>query len=471
MGRTEAEEATARLRDDTEEVVELAGRKFRGLSRLGHGDTLASAVASAFPSPADLLTSAVWGLQEDALASLTMPSAIDALASAMSNTSMIDPGLVGGASDQVGLFGREIAGDLGSAASLASNSTVIEGLDGLSRQMVREVVDVASGLSAAEVLTTGLADSSEATLLESIGSARLGEVLASSFALDIAAVASPILDAQEQYSSLLAILPEQPALAYARIAEQSGLLTSTLDHIFGIQRAETALLAEQASALANLAWIPDRLADVTTSFADVFRTEVGRLRLPNVEFATPSLAERLAVTTAPVMHYTGAVRYLVEAEVEQHTPAPSGSTQQSFDLGNERLDPFLRHLAPDFPDMRRGAWLALASDNPDRLRHAATSQRDLMTQLLRLIVPDLDVAEDDQPGSKIKARVKAALGGSDSGANFVKTLADAVYSHYSMLSKYTHTNQKHVQSLHAILVTGEGLIEYILVNIDLGEDC
>ncbi len=108
--------------------------------------------------------------------------------------------------------------------------------------------------------------------------------------------------------------------------------------------------------------------------------------------------------------------------------------------------------------------MALDSPNPDRLSQAAGSQRNLLTQLLRTVVPDLDV-DDETRGSKIKAKARVIMHGSDSQAEHVKQVANAVYSNYAVLSKYDHTNQKHESFVRALLHTAEGLMEMILVYL------
>ncbi|MDQ3540901.1 MAG: hypothetical protein M3440_09450, partial [Chloroflexota bacterium] len=58
---------------------------------------------------------------------------------------------------------------------------------------------------------------------------------------------------------------------------------------------------------------------------------------------------------------------------------------------------------------------------------------------------------------------RVIMHGSDSQAEHVKQVANAVYSSYAVLSKYDHTNQKHESFVRALLHTAEGLMEMILV--------
>jgi DNA-binding Lrp family transcriptional regulator len=455
-GLGEAALASTRLSADAEEAAEAAGRKLKALSRMGLSDSVASVLNSAFAPVMESFGQGVADMHYSNLeilgqwsrawepSSLGLFSTGEAIESLLTSRTFNDSLIPSLSSVDLGV---DVATALGVTRSLVTDSSIFASLGLLERGAMESLLGperFGSGLAAVSAIL-------------------------SPSALDLGGVISPLLDAQEQFSSFISSLSaSQSVLDYADIAGLTGRLTEALGHIVEIQRVDASLLAHQNWDWAHSFLISQKLTDVTSSFAEVFRTEVARSEQLNTDGVASRLAQRLELISSPLTHYTGAVLHYVEAEVEQDDTESRHPIPLESDIGNARLDPVLYRLDVNFPAMRQGAWIALASNNPDRLRHAATSQRELMLQLLRLIVPELDIEEDEQPGSKIKARVKAAVGGSESAADYVKSLANAVFAHYSMLNKYTHTNQKHEASLGAILLTGEGLIEYILVNTDLG---
>lgn len=324
--------------------------------------------------------------------------------------------------------------------------------------------------SATELMALGGADgpSTALAVLEDLSGMAGFKTSVATFAEGVARGTASLVTAQEDYASFLSgIRGDDASLAYSVIGHQARLLAEAMDHIHALQGVEMVSALQSIDLHDDLSALPGRLTSVTASLADYIHDQT--VRAHHLNYQTPTLiADQMVLSTAPVTHYMGAVRSFVVAESQSDAPQQRQVRRER--QGSTRLDAPLAQLHPDLPAMRRGAWLALTGDNPDRLRHAATSQRDLLTQLLRLLVPSLEQVEDDERGSKIKARVKKAVGNSESNTTFVASIADAVYSYYSMMSKFNHTNQKHQDGLRAILVTGEGLIEFILVSFGVHVD-
>jgi len=103
-------------------------------------------------------------------------------------------------------------------------------------------------------------------------------------------------------------------------------------------------------------------------------------------------------------------------------------------------------------------------------RHAGTSQRELLRQLLEQLVPHDLLPEENRQGSQIKARVRIALKTSASDTEFIQDLSKAIERYYSQLNKYVHHNKKHEESLRALMHAGEGLIRFILAKMSLNLD-
>jgi hypothetical protein len=71
------------------------------------------------------------------------------------------------------------------------------------------------------------------------------------------------------------------------------------------------------------------------------------------------------------------------------------------------LDKALSQIDPHLIEIRRGAWSALASSQPDSLRQAAHSGRELIDQVLKEDALDLDIKA--QPGFKPDSSSKSGI--------------------------------------------------------------
>ncbi len=200
------------------------------------------------------------------------------------------------------------------------------------------------------------------------------------------------------------------------------------------------------------------LINVNQTYEKVFGQYLEQIKTP-VSF---DVAANIALPTAAVTSYNASVRNLFDAETEKLVE-PLGK-DYSHELGDETLDIHLTKLDSNLVEMRRGAWLVLESNGPDYLRQAATSQRELLRQVLEILVPSNLLPDENKRGPQIKTRAKIILGLGDRDAEFVDVCAKAVLSYYEELNKYTHNNEKHEESLRAIFHTGEGLIRFILTK-------
>jgi hypothetical protein len=71
------------------------------------------------------------------------------------------------------------------------------------------------------------------------------------------------------------------------------------------------------------------------------------------------------------------------------------------------LDDALSKITPHLIEIRRGAWAALASSQPDSLRQAAHSGRELIDQALKEGAPDVDIKS--QSGFKPDTNSKSGI--------------------------------------------------------------
>ena len=106
----------------------------------------------------------------------------------------------------------------------------------------------------------------------------------------------------------------------------------------------------------------------------------------------------------------------------------------------------LRGLHPSLPNLWFGAMLAFASTNPDRIRHVATSLRELLMHLLRILAPDGIVLSrptnsadltNGRPTRAAKLRFIFEAKGQSAVNSFQKEISDFLH-HLDDLSSHTH---------------------------------
>lgn len=123
------------------------------------------------------------------------------------------------------------------------------------------------------------------------------------------------------------------------------------------------------------------------------------------------------------------------------------------------LDEMLNEMNPDYVGMLHGAWKAFYSDNPDKIRQSIVSIRELLNQILRQLAPEAKTRRE---------RVKAIISSSEEPRNaeveFIDVMASAIAKLSKLLSKVTHINYKHIESVRGILKAAEGIIYFLLVN-------
>ena len=274
----------------------------------------------------------------------------------------------------------------------------------------------------------------------------------------------PLAEAQRLNLRLMTEVTESlhtyPALAAAR--HNNLLLSGAMENAFALQQSALANLAKNTSTFDRLAWAWPRLSEVTRSFGRLFKEQSSTwLTQPSLPLERAQ-SQAMVLPTATVADYTASLRWLDDGETDtpphpRHTPTD--------DLGDESLDLLLAKIDPEFVDMRQASWQVLGAGGKDRLRHAAVSQREMLSQLLRRLAPDTKLPVEARGKSSIKARAKVILGGSGSGADFVDAGSKAFLEHYNQLNKYTHQNETHEVSLRYLLRSIEGLIGFILVQV------
>jgi hypothetical protein len=284
-----------------------------------------------------------------------------------------------------------------------------------------------------------------------------------------AALAAPLLNAQDTYASILESLPVPDlSIGYGVIADQTRLLSSTMAAVMNVPDYDSLLASLTLGEVEDpeLLSIPAELSVISSTLAGVFQESLASLQSPEFPSPNSELFDHLYFSTLPVSHFAQASRYIT-VNIDEPTDEDLESQSPTVtEVGIEDLDPLLRRLNPGFVNKRQGSWLALNSSNPDRLAHAASSQRNLLVQVLCELVPDETITEEDRPGSKIKARVKKIMGGSKSDTAHTTAVADAVFAGYSVFCKFDHTIQVNERSLRGQMLASEALMYMILCRLE-----
>lgn len=303
-----------------------------------------------------------------------------------------------------------------------------------------------------------------ASMTASLGSVALEGMKATLGSFDVAAqmqtAIAPILEAQERNRALMGDIIGSATLSYLdEFASKNNLLLAHItDNMFEMRKLSAGFdIPDMSQLLAQTTRVNLALDDIwQQSYQDV---------LAPLRYPPEMLSAGVTVPTLAVAHYSDAVTSYMREEVGEERQ-PQEIHTYTDEYGDPNLDPLLAKLKPDFVEMRRGSWSALASGSYDRLRHAATSQRELVRQVFQTVVPDVELSELENGKPHVKARVKVALGGSKTNAEFAIAMSGAVLALYDQLNKYTHHNEKHEGMLRAILRSGEGLLMFILSAIE-----
>ena len=143
----------------------------------------------------------------------------------------------------------------------------------------------------------------------------------------------------------------------------------------------------------------------------------------------------------------------------------------------DELDAALAKINPHLLEVRRGAWSALASNQPDSLRQAAHSARELIDQVLKEGAPDEGVKsrpwyrEDSSSKSGVTRRMRVKylmeqfkVGASDSDVAIVESACDVVLAINTKLMAQAHgRSAPPYQDVKDELETAEMALRRILI--------
>jgi hypothetical protein len=258
--------------------------------------------------------------------------------------------------------------------------------------------------------------------------------------------------------------------------------SKTLDWIADVSRI-FPLLSEMESTFAIEGHLT--VVDVSSAWREtlignyfdmkgLYGTFIGSLAEPSPKllFAYPELPKLSAwevFNTADLIgHILLPDEPSTDTEEKQHT-----RDEISADI-EASLPNLLASLDVGLCNMWQGAKAAIASKNPDRVRHALTSLRELFTHVLHLLSPDDEVKKwtsspehyDEKKRPTRRARVLYICRGinDDDFSPFVETDVDSVLKTYTLFNKGTHSIAPSFNDaqLRAIAVKVDGALRFLI---------
>jgi hypothetical protein len=227
----------------------------------------------------------------------------------------------------------------------------------------------------------------------------------------------------------------------------------------------TSLLKFTGTSYSIFESLQHALTDVALSYRSLWNTSRTN---PEVFFGLPVIVTREPTTEVYLATHqmevsTIDVDVLPEDEV---LLAKIQSTQSDFCDLLERVDARLLKLY-------EGARNAIESGNPDRVRHAAISLRELVTQIIHRLAPDEDFFKWNQDGDNVKdgrptrkGRLLFICRGINHGpfAEFVDKDVSAALTFLGLFQDCTHAIESSCsdKQLKALLIRMEALLWYII---------
>ncbi len=230
---------------------------------------------------------------------------------------------------------------------------------------------------------------------------------------------------------------------------------------------QSRLLVNPEAALNSVSLLP-RVADIGQTYNGYIHDVTGGI---GPEKAFPDLSGRIVIPTSTTATFIETVRdvTLVDEEaVEQQS-----SYDQAWHAHAAMFREVFATLGPNFENMWQGAFQVLHSSNPDRIRLAAHSGREILMQALALLAPDhLFPDEERQPSGNKRIvtrqmRIKKILtGNSKSSIDWVNSVAAGCDAMYDRLAGVSHDRstapRTTAQQVTGYLHTMGGMLLYIL---------
>lgn len=134
------------------------------------------------------------------------------------------------------------------------------------------------------------------------------------------------------------------------------------------------------------------------------------------------------------------------------------------------LDLELDKIDSEFVNIRQGAWKAFHSSNPDKLRQAVASMRELITLVIHRLAPDEKVKAtllNEKLGKKKvtrEMRLLYILNCNKSETEYVIKISENILLSYKLFSKIEHTIYKDTEAVRSCLAGTEAWLYLLLTH-------
>ena len=175
------------------------------------------------------------------------------------------------------------------------------------------------------------------------------------------------------------------------------------------------------------------------------------------------------------LHY----KTLEELDIyEPHEHITEKEDKDFFEIVLEKTDQcesLIKKTIPEIYDLLDGAYQSIVSNNPDKIRHAITSLRELFTQILHRFAPDTEIQKvlsepkwyhNGNPTRKARlAFIFLQKQGNDLLVEFNNKKIDGILSFLDLFQKGTHKIKLEIteQQLRLIFLEAKLLIQQLLL--------
>lgn len=290
----------------------------------------------------------------------------------------------------------------------------------------------------------------------------------------------------EQFSNTSSIISgAMTSIEILKASRNLGLLNT--DYLSSIainssiaKATELSLFAEKSlshfdyKSIGNLIGISEESrTDLTTSFTNFSNGYSSLLSSFNTDPKSYIDLNPTFIKSVPVEYFTGS-NLLEIISTEEEVSVDEEILKNEVQYENEiSLNKFLPKIDSGLYDMWKGAIEAYHSDNSDKVRHFATSIREIFTHLMGIMAPDKEIKQwsqseqdfyDGRPTRKARLNFMCRNISNDTFKDFVNKDVDATLAFINLFQKGTHQIKPNFSQnqLIAIKSKSESTIKFML---------
>lgn len=290
----------------------------------------------------------------------------------------------------------------------------------------------------------------------------------------------------EQFSNTSSIISgAMTSIEILKASRNLGLLNT--DYLSSIainssiaKATELSLFAEKSlshfdyKSIGNLIGISEESrTDLTASFTNFSNGYSSLLSSFNTDPKSYIDLNPTFIKSVPVEYFTGS-NLLEIISTEEEVSVDEEILKNEVQYENEiSLNKFLPKIDSGLYDMWKGAIEAYHSDNSDKVRHFATSIREIFTHLMGIMAPDKEIKQwsqseqdfyDGRPTRKARLNFMCRNISNDTFKDFVNKDVDATLAFINLFQKGTHQIKPNFSQnqLIAIKSKSESTIKFML---------